>query len=204
MTPTQKMLRSMLIAVVAAAVGAVLGASTVHHDEMARPILSSTEISFAQDMSVHHQQAVTMADMVAPDASPPVKALAEQIRYTQLAEIGQMTGWLQLAGAAPAAQQPMTWMAERHGDHADHPMGMPGMATPTELGRLQHSTGHASETLFLQLMTRHHQGGITMAAYVFQRATSDAVRRAASIMVAEQTEEVQLMGILLDKSARPG
>ena len=36
----------------------------------AAPILTPLEIGFAQDMSAHHQQAVTMTDMLAADASP--------------------------------------------------------------------------------------------------------------------------------------
>ena len=200
--PSRKLLRTALVAVLAAALGAVLGAATVHRDDIATQILSPMEIGFAQDMSAHHQQAVTMTDMLAADASPDVKALAEQIRYTQLAEIGQMTGWLQLVGASPAAQQPMAWMTDHHTAHVGVQMGMPGMATPAELTQLQHSTGHANEALFLELMTRHHQGGITMAAYAFQRATGDAVRRAASIMVAEQTEEIQIMTVMLDRLPR--
>lgn len=139
-----------------------------------------------------------MTDMLAADASPEVKALSEQIRFTQLAEIGQMTGWLQLAGAAPTSARPMEWMTEPGEGHHEHAMGMSGMASPDELAHLQHSTGRDNEELFLHLMTRHHQGGIAMAGYAFRHALNDAVRRAASVMVAEQTEEVQLMTLMLD------
>lgn len=195
--------RAIATMVIAAAIGAVVCATMIYRDHQPLPILSPLEIGFAQDMTAHHQQAVTMSDMLATDASPEVKALAEQIRFTQLVEIGQMTGWLQLAEAAPASAQPMTWMSDHSsGGHHDHLMGMPGMASPDELAHLQHVAGRENETLFLQLMTRHHQGGITMANYAFQRATSDAVRRAASVMVAEQTEEIQIMMIML--AAAPG
>ena len=133
-------------------------------------------------------------EQVMPDATPDVKALAEQIRFTQLTEIGQMTGWLQLVGAPPASSHPMAWMMPGHDGHR---MAMPGMASVAELERLQRSTGAANQELFLQLMTRHHQGGITMAAYAFQHCTNDAVRRAASVMVDEQTQEIQVMTTML-------
>jgi uncharacterized protein (DUF305 family) len=50
-------------------------------------------------------------------------------------------------------------------------------------------------------MTRHHQGGITMAAYAFGHTATDAVRRAASIMVDKQTQEIQLMSVMLAQIA---
>jgi uncharacterized protein (DUF305 family) len=190
---------------IAAAVGAALYAGLTPH-QAAPSVLSAMDIGFAQDMSAHHQQAVTMTDMLAPDATPTVKALAEQIRFTQLTEIGQMTGWLQLADAPPSGSHPMAWMSGTDPGHPDGtPMSdmtsMPGMATPAELTRLQRSTGAANQTLFLQLMTHHHEGGIAMAAYAFQHSTNDAIRRAASIMVDEQTQELQLMAIMATQNA---
>lgn len=197
----RRALRALVMAVVAAVAGAVLCAAVIDRDHPRPPVLSALEIGFAQDMTAHHQQAVTMTDMLAADASPDVRALAEQIRFTQLVEIGQMTGWLQLAGAAPSATQPMAWMSDHGTDHHEHATAMPGMATPDDLAHLQRSTGPDNERQFLTLMTRHHQGGITMAGYAFQHSDNDAVRRAASIMVTEQTEEIQLMTLMLD---RPG
>ncbi|KAA0107723.1 DUF305 domain-containing protein [Mycolicibacterium sp. P1-5] len=190
----------------AVALGVVLGAVSaivvLHRDRVPQPIMSTLDIGFVQDMTAHHQQAVTMTDMLAGDVSAPVKALGEQIRFTQLAEIGQMTGWLQLVGAAPNSAHPMGWMTSEGGRDADahsmDSMTMPGMATPAELARLQHSSGRDNESQFLQLMIRHHQGGITMAGYAFQHTCTDAVRRAAGIMVAEQTDDIQAMSILLD------
>jgi uncharacterized protein (DUF305 family) len=188
--------------VTAAVLGAIVSAATLTH-RAPPPVLASIDIGFAQDMSTHHQQAVTMTDMLAPDAAPDVRALAEQIRFTQLTEIGQMTGWLQLAGAPPTGTHPMAWMTPTAAGHdmnaTDDAMTMPGLASPVDLTRLQRSTGHANEILFLQLMTHHHEGGIDMASYAFRRSTTDAVRRAASIMIDEQTQEIQLMTIMLNQ-----
>ena len=99
-----------------------------------------------------------------------------------------------MADAAPASPHPMAWMMPGMPDHA---MGTPGMASAADLEKLQRSSGPANQALFLQLMTRHHQGGITMAAYAFQHCTNDAVRRAASVMVDEQTQEIQVMTTML-------
>ena len=42
---------------------------------------------------------------------------------------------------------------------------MPGMATPAQMTKLQTLHGSALDIFFLQLMIRHHQGGIEMAQY---------------------------------------
>lgn len=181
----------------AAFVGAGVYAASADGGEKGLPLLSADDIGFAQDMTAHHQQAVTMTDMLTGDLPPPIDAMAEQIRFTQLAEIGQMTGWLQLVGAPPAGTQPMAWMTGAHENH--HAMEMPGMASPRDLARLQTSIGATQQELFLQLMIRHHQGGITMAGHATRTTTNDTVRRTASIMVAEQTEDIQVMTVLLDR-----
>jgi uncharacterized protein (DUF305 family) len=183
----------------AAVVGAGVYAAATDRGGSTPPLLAASDIGFAQDMAAHHQQAVMMTDMLTGDIPPDINALAEQIRFTQLAEIGQMTGWLQLAGAPMSAAAPMAWMMSDHNDHQEHEMGMPGMASPDELTRLQRSAGRDNHIVFLELMIRHHQGGITMAGHAARTSTDDTIRGAAAVMVAEQTEEIQVMTVLLDR-----
>ena len=59
---------------------------------------------------------------------------------------------------------------------------MPGMATPAQMTRLQTLHGKALDILFLQLMIRHHQGGIPMARYAAQHASEPYVRDLAQKM----------------------
>jgi uncharacterized protein (DUF305 family) len=164
------------------------------------PQLSTLDIGFAQDMRTHHQQAVTMTDMLAPDDSADIRALGEQIRFQQLDEIGQMTGWLQIANQAMISPRPMAWMSEMPGMTGPN-VAMPGMASPQDLKALQRSTGRTNEVRFLQLMTRHHQGGIAMATYAAAHSDVDAVRQTARAMVDQQTQEIQLMTVLLNQRA---
>jgi uncharacterized protein (DUF305 family) len=155
---------------------------------------------FAQDMSAHHHQAVIMSDMVAADAAPEVRALADQIKFSQLREIGQMTGWLQIADAPVVSPHPMAWMMTDDDHHmVGDDMAMPGMASPADLTRLQRATGRANEILFLQLMTRHHQGGVDMAAYAVQHTATNAVHQTAVAMTDEQSQEIILMAHLLEQ-----
>jgi uncharacterized protein (DUF305 family) len=177
-------------------IAAVVGAAAVLAFKPAAPQLSTVDIGFAQDMRTHHEQAVTMADMLAPDDGPDIRALAEEIRFQQLDQIGQMTGWLQIANVAMISPKPMSWMSAMPG-MAPPNQTMPGMASQQDLKDLQHSTGRANEIHFLQLMTRHHQGGVEMAAYAAAHTKLDAIRQTALEMVNQQTLEIQLMTVLL-------
>jgi uncharacterized protein (DUF305 family) len=179
---------------------AALGAGTTWMFKPVAPQLSTLDIGFAQDMRTHHQQAIIMTDMLASDDSADVRALGEQIRFQQLDEIGQMTGWLQIANQAMISPRPMAWMSEMPGMTGTN-IAMPGMASPQDLKALQRSTGRTNEIHFLQLMTRHHQGGIEMAAYAAAHSDVDAVRLTARAMVDQQTQEIQLMSVLLSQRA---
>jgi uncharacterized protein (DUF305 family) len=111
-----------------------------------------------------------------------------------------MTGWLQLAGASVVSPLPMAWMMTDAGHHmGGGAIKMAGLASPADLTRLQRATGRDNEVLFLQLMTRHHQGGIEMAAYVVQHSSTDVVHQSAVAMIDEQSQEVIFMAFLLEQ-----
>ena len=63
---------------------------------------------------------------------------------------------------------------------------MPGMATDSEIAKLQGLTGTESDIYFLQLMIRHHQGGVPMMQYAAEHATNPVVRNFASKMAQSQ------------------
>jgi uncharacterized protein (DUF305 family) len=74
---------------------------------------------------------------------------------------------------------------------------MPGMATPPQMTKLEKSHGKALDILFLQLMIRHHQGGIPMARYAQQHAQEPFVRNLAAQMVNAQSAEIVQMEQIL-------
>ncbi|MET9213032.1 MULTISPECIES: DUF305 domain-containing protein [unclassified Nocardia] len=168
--------------------------------------LSGTEIGFAQDMNQHHQQALFLVQRLDSGVDPVVRRLAAQIDSAQRIEIGTMLGWLQLAGAAPTSTEPMAWMTSDAGSHtghhstaaADRAALMPGMASWDELGTLAEARGRAAEVLFLQLMIRHHQGGIAMAQAVDALLVSGPVKETARSMAQEQRQEIGVMSMMLD------
>ncbi|GAA3222410.1 DUF305 domain-containing protein [Actinocorallia longicatena] len=163
----------------------------------AAPAAGPVDIGFAQDMVVHHQQAVTMAQAVIGRASPSVSRLAVSIELNQLKQIGQLQGWLDLWNAPQVPSgPPMTWMAGHKGGHAG-PAVMPGTAAQKDIDRLGELHGRALDAWFLKLMIRHHQGGLLMTAAAAQHATIPQVRRLATVMGVAQGDETAVMSGLL-------
>ncbi|NLE82125.1 MAG: DUF305 domain-containing protein, partial [Rhodococcus sp.] len=76
---------------------------------------------------------------------------------------------------------------------------MPGMATWDEINTLAGLQGREAETYFLQLMIRHHKGGVDMATAAVQMQPSPAVERMARAMVRDQTKELGYMNLLLQQ-----
>jgi uncharacterized protein (DUF305 family) len=172
---------------------------------------SEVDIGFAQDMIVHHQQAVLMAAYTREHAgSGEVRTLAGAIDSAQQREIGQMTGWLQSWNKPLASDRlPMAWMTDEMSGHLRHDGtagSMPGMASPAEMDRLVNLTGKRLDVQFLTLMTRHHEGGLPMAKDAAMHAQTTYVRSAARTMILDQQREIDQMKVLLearDASAGP-
>ncbi|HEX6359224.1 DUF305 domain-containing protein [Actinophytocola sp.] len=185
--------------------------------EDAPPSADSVDVGFAQDMRMHHLQAVTMAGIERDrTADPTLRGLAFDIESTQLAQASEMAGWLtvwvQPDLPAPGAGH-MGWMSEG-GTHA-HSNGeggtttgavqrMPGMASTDELNKLRKLSGAELDVLFLQLMLRHHEGGLEMAQYAAEHAAKGYVRNLADKIVKSQEAETSMMKTLLSqRGAQP-
>lgn len=221
---------ALALLLVGATVGLLVARST-EGEESAMP--GPVDVGFAQDMSVHHLQAVTMANWARDHSTDPaVKQLAFDIASTQTEQIGRMKGWLMLWGKPeePAGEY-MTWMSEPMGGH-DHdssseenstaaseseaapsgPSGgqvggsraMPGMATEQELAKMRSLSGERLDVYFLQLMLRHHEGGVSMAEYGRNHARITAVSTLATSMLASQRPEADTMRhMLAERDAEP-
>lgn len=198
------------------AIGAVAGMAYQdrHAPESSTP--SAVDIGFAQDMSEHHDQAILMAGMLPDDVAPEIRGLADSMVAAQTAESATMRGWLTWFGLPQVADTPMAWMAAGDGDHADGHAGampsgdgsgppMPGMASTEELQRLGSLWGVEAEVFFLQLMIRHHQGGLEMATATHNDArASGPTKDLALQMIDEQGSEIGRMSmLLLDRGAEP-
>jgi uncharacterized protein (DUF305 family) len=157
---------------------------------------SAIDVGFAQDMSTHHVQAVTMAGYERDNTTnPALHSLAFDIETSQQFQVGEMQGWLDQWGKSRNDPDQMSWMGSGMG--IGPTALMPGMATPTQMTKLESAHGKALDVLFLQLMIHHHQGGLEMAAYARDHADNASVVRLAGAMYTLQSNELVQMEQLL-------
>lgn len=165
-------------------------------------------IGFAQDMSLHHEQALTMANLALTKGSPRVRQLAQGIVNQQLKEVGYMQGWLMLWQAPGiAANDEMRWLRQAYArsarrdpaydqfiDRCAKGQGMPGLASPAQLEALAKAASpQAFDGMFLALMVRHHQDAVVMARFASEHAELELVRGFARAIAAEQQQEMTQM-----------
>jgi uncharacterized protein (DUF305 family) len=116
-------------------------------------------------------------------------------------------GWLQQWGLLQASMRPrMAWMPGHvHGTPAtDGPVLMHGMASDAELRSLEDATGADAEIRFLQLMIRHHEGGIIMArALMALSDRRELVQMAKSIDEGQRAEIALMRNMLAARGAQP-
>jgi uncharacterized protein (DUF305 family) len=158
---------------------------------------SSAEAGFARDMSSHHAQAVEMGMIAAAKATRiEVRVMGADIALTQQGQIGMMNQWLRdWRLNLNASDHPMAWMPD--GKQALENGRMPGMATPTEMDQLRAATGKDVDRLFLQMMTKHHLGGIHMVEGVLAQSHNPDVIYLATTMKDGQQGEITAMQALL-------
>lgn len=144
------------------------------------------DVRFMTDMVGHHAQAREMAEMATDRAGDErVLRLAERIAAGQGPEIDAMQGWLELHGLPEASED----VDHEHDD-------MPGMATPEDLTRLSAAEGPEFDRMFLELMSRHHEGALQMADRAVG-AQHPVVSEMVDDVVATQSVEIARMQAVL-------
>ncbi|MER7131741.1 DUF305 domain-containing protein [Streptosporangium saharense] len=163
-------------------------ARTLGADEAATavptPTANAADVRYVRDMIVHHRQALEMATLALTHAdSATVRALASRIRDSQGPEVQVMSLWLGQQGLRGP---------DHHTEHGD----MPGMATPEQLRALATASGPEFDRLFLQLMTAHHRGAITMSEEVLTHGSHLRVEELANEIATTQAGEIRRMARL--------
>jgi len=179
------------------------GAEANHND---------ADVSFAQGMIPHHQQAIEMSDMLLgkQDIDPGVVALANEIKDAQGPEIEQMQGWLQEWGASATPESTGTGMPGHDMPGHQMPGGadmgdMPGMAggghgmmSEADMAALQNAQGEEASRLFLTQMIEHHKGAIMMAQREIEGGQFPAAVEMARNIVSSQQKEIDTMQGMLN------
>jgi uncharacterized protein (DUF305 family) len=132
------------------------GAVSAEHNDV--------DVTFAQQMIPHHQQAIEMAEIATDRVQrAEVKSLAEQIRTAQGPEITQLIDFLAAWGAEAPAPGAMGGGMDHSGTTGMNGTDMPGMMTDAQMQELRNATGATFDTMFLQMMIEHHRGAVADA-----------------------------------------
>lgn len=165
------------------------------------------DVTFAQGMIPHHQQAIEMSDMLLgkQGVDPQIVSLANQIRSAQGPEIEQMRGWLQEWGASSTPAPTSSGMPGHDMPGDGDTSLMPGMAgghgmmSEADMAALQNAQGGDAGRLFLSQMIEHHKGAITMAQLEIDKGQFPAAVEMARTIVSNQQEEIATMRGIMEK-----
>lgn len=150
------------------------------------------DVTFAQMMIPHHEQAVEMSDTIlAKDGiDQRILDLATKIKAAQEPEIKQLEAWLTDWGTDVTSTQGMEGMSGM-GDGSD------GMMSEDDMMALDNAAGADAGTLYLNQMIVHHQGAVAMAQLELDEGQSVDAKDMASNIVTSQTDEIRVMQDIL-------
>jgi uncharacterized protein (DUF305 family) len=160
---------------------------------------NAADVTFAEMMIPHHQQAVEMADLALDGraADPRVLDLATRIRGAQQPEIDQMTAWLDEWGAQLSSGD------DHGGGHSEtSDSAMTGMMNDSEMAALTAASGAAFDRLWVVMMIRHHEGAIEMAEQHQSAGKFPAtIALSKAVITAQQGEITEMEALLLELPA---
>ena len=153
---------------------------------------NSADVTFAQMMIPHHEQAVQMSDdlLVKDGIDQSVIDLATEIKAAQEPEITQLKDWLTAWGEDDSSMSGMDGMSGMGG-------GSDGMMSDDDMSALQDASGKEASMLFLEQMTVHHEGAVTMAQLEIDDGENADAQAMAANIVKTQTAEIAVMAELL-------
>ncbi|MEO8108006.1 MAG: DUF305 domain-containing protein [Actinomycetes bacterium] len=162
---------------------------------------NDADVTFAQDMIPHHQQALVMADVAIEGASTEeLQQLAERIQDAQAPEIEAMTGWLESWDEEVPDLDAMGHMMMGHGDDDDD-NDMPGMMDADQMQQMSSMAGDGLgfDRMWVLMMIEHHEGAIEMAQdEKVDGQSADAIALADAIVTAQKAEIDEMQQMLDD------
>lgn len=163
----------------------------------AKGAFNDADVTFAQMMIPHHQQAIEMAELSGSRASDTqIKELSAAIEQAQGPEINTLRGWLKGWGkpASPSMEHSMPGM-----DHGAGGSGMSGIMSDKEMAELKAAKGTDYDKKFARLMTAHHNGAISMAEKEQKDGRNASAKKLAGDIIKGQTAEVDTFRKILDR-----
>ena len=174
----------------------LIGCSDARNPEQETPPSGAAEfneadVTFARAMIPHGEQGADMSEIVleVKELDPAVRTLATELARNRQAETTQLERWVAARGEPVATEGP----GHSHGGGED------GIATPTQMSELRYAKGAAAQTLYVQMMTKHHRGAVAAAHEEIAHGQSPELLEFARMVL--RTREAQLP-VLVDAAAR--
>jgi len=152
-------------------------ATATEHSMHAHDSSAPADLAFIDQMTVHHQAALDMAqELLANTDRPELLALANTILTTQAAEIAQMQAW-------------------RAAWYPDAPPSATGAAPEMSMGQMSVSEDSSIPYArrFLEAMISHHAGALEMAEMALQQTQRPEIKPLAEAMIGAQAAEIAQM-----------
>lgn len=154
---------------------------------------NNVDTQFSQSMIIHHEGAVEMAELaLEKSATSEVRLLAERIVQAQEPQIELMADWLTTRAEPLPEMNP-------NADMRHDAMEMDEMDQAETMAELQQHTPQDFDRRFMELMTAHHRGTITMAEEVLSNGLNDDIRDLAKEIIADQETHISTMQALMPR-----
>ncbi len=143
------------------------------------------DLQFIDTMTMHHQGAVKMAEAALKKTSnDELKKFAQKIIEDQNKEIAQMKDWREkwFKDKPTAMNMEMAGM-----------MDSMKMMTGDGMKKMETMSGKDFDTMFLDMMTPHHQGAVTMAKEALTKAEHPEIKTLSQNIIKAQQAEIKQM-----------
>ncbi len=169
----------------------LVGSGAPSEESIADASHNDADVTFAQSMIPHHEQAIELARLATDRAvDVGVRDLAGRIEAAQAPEIEQMQAWLGAWGATEDGAEGM--------DHGGAGAGA-RMMPDEDLGSLAGVAGAEFDRRFVEMMITHHQGAVDLADDEIAAGDSpDALSLAKAIKAARELEIAQMEQLLIE------
>jgi len=158
--------------------------SNMNHSNMksdANAASAPYDLQFIDTMTAHHSGALDMAKMVdGRTQNADLKKFAAQIIKEQEKEIAEMKDWREkwFKGAPRAIN-----------------MEMPGMmdSMKMDMSKLSGAKDKAFDLMFIEMMTAHHTGAVSMAKEALTKSEKPEIKTLAGNIIKAQEAEIKMM-----------
>lgn len=139
------------------------------------------DLQFIDTMTAHHSGALDMAKMIdGKTQNAEIIKFGKQIVADQEKEIGQMKEWREKwFKGAPRAMN----------------MEMPGMmdSMKMDMSKLSGAKDKAFDLMFIEMMTAHHTGAVSMAKEALTKSEKPEIKTLAGNIIKAQEAEIKMM-----------